>query len=79
MYGDRGLSTEVRYLGGTPWRSGLPTKGSVILDVVEGPIGNPTHVWDYKFGSAKLTPARVAEVRREAGLGQLVPVDEVRP
>jgi hypothetical protein len=44
MFGDRGLSTEVRYIGGQPWLSGS-TKGSIRLDVVEGRLSNPTQVW----------------------------------
>ena len=35
MFGDRGLSTEVRYINGRPWVSGDGLRGSVRLDVVE--------------------------------------------
>jgi hypothetical protein len=79
MFGSRGLSTEVRYLNGAEWQSGMPLKGSIRLDVVEGPLNNPTLVWDYKFGNALLTPARVSQIRTGAGLGPAVPVDAVRP
>jgi hypothetical protein len=80
IFGDRGLSTEVRYINGAPWQQGIdPLKGSIRLDVVEGPLNNPTRVWDYKFGGAQLTPARVNQIRTGAGLGPNVPVDAVRP
>ncbi len=79
MFGDRGLSTEVRYLNGNLWRPGNPLTGSVRLDVVEGPLNNPRWVWDYKFGDSQLTPARISQIRAGAGLGSNVPVDEVRP
>ena len=47
MFGNRGLHPEVRYIDGAPWRQGVdPLKGSVRLDVVEGPLNNPTWVWD---------------------------------
>jgi hypothetical protein len=46
MYGSRGLSTEVRYANGVPWREGVPLRGTVRLDVVEGPLNNPTAIFD---------------------------------
>ena len=79
MFGDRGLSTEVRYLNGVEWQPGMPLRGSIHLDVVEGSLNNPTWVWDYKFGGAQLTPARINQIRTGAGLGPNVPVDAVRP
>jgi hypothetical protein len=79
MFGSRGLSTEVRYLNGVEWQPGMPLRGSIRLDVVEGPLNNPTWVWDYKFGGAQLTPARINQIRTGAGLGPIVPVDAVRP
>ncbi len=59
MYGNRGLSTEVRYANGVPWQAGDPLKGTIRLDVVEGPLTNPSAVFDYKFGNAVLTPTRI--------------------
>ena len=79
MYGDRGLSTEVRYLNGRVWQPGMPTKGSILLDVVEGPVTAPTQVFDYKFGGATLKPPRIVQIRAGAGLGPGVPVIEVKP
>lgn len=79
MFGDQGLSTEVRYLNGVEWQPGMPLRGSTRLDVVEGPLNSPTWVWDYKFGGAQLTPARINQIRTGAGLGPNVPVDAVRP
>jgi hypothetical protein len=79
LHGDRGLSTEVRYHGGVEWGSGMPLKNSVILDVVEGPLNASTHIFDYKFGIAGLSPSRVSRIRCTAGLGPAVPITEVRP
>ena len=41
MFGSRGLSTEVPYVNGNPWRQGNPLTGSIRLDVVEGPLNKP--------------------------------------
>lgn len=80
MFGDRGLTAEARFINGAPWQRGVdPLSGSIRLDVVEGPLTNPTWVWDYKFGGAQLTPARINQIRMGAGLGPNVPVVEVRP
>jgi hypothetical protein len=79
MYGQRGLSTEVRYFEGAPLLRGRTPKGSIRLDVVEyGPDGLPTAVYDYKFGAARLSPSRINEIRTGAGLSPDVPVIEVR-
>jgi hypothetical protein len=79
MFGDRGLSTEVRYLNGQVWQPGMPLKGTVRLDVVEGPLTSPTAVFDYKFGGATLSPTRISRIRAGAGLGSNIPVLEVNP
>jgi RHS repeat-associated protein len=79
IYGDRGLTTEVRYIHGTEWKRGMPTKRSVILDVVEGPLHAPTHVFDYKFGRSGLSTYRINQIRCTAGFGPAVPITEVRP
>jgi len=78
MFGQRGLSPEVRYLAGRPWRRGQPLLGSVRLDVVENPL-DPTRVWDYKFGTSHLTPGRIDQIRSGAGLGATIPITEVKP
>jgi hypothetical protein len=80
IYGMRGLTTEVRYVNQQVWRpqSGMPTRDSVILDVVDGPLGNPTAIYDYKFGAAGLTPARIGQIRTVTGF-QNTPVIQVRP
>ena len=80
IYGDRGLSTEVRYVQQQVWQpgTGMPTRGSVILDVVDGPVGNPTAIYDYKFGAAGLTPGRIGEIRTVTGF-QNTPIIQVRP
>lgn len=79
MYGDLGLSTEVRYTNGRLWQPGDPLKGSVRLDVVEGPPSNPTAVYDYKFGAAQLSPTRVAQIQRVAGINSNIPITGVKP
>jgi RHS repeat-associated protein len=81
MFGDRGLSTEIRYINQSLWRAGsaMPTKGSVILDAVEGNLTNPTAIYDYKFGVAGLSPVRINQIRQVGGFGNTVPVIEVRP
>jgi hypothetical protein len=56
-----------------------PLRGSIRLDVIEGPLDNPTQVWDYKFGGARLTPTRVNQIRTGAGLQPNAPVTEVKP
>ncbi|MGI6123712.1 MAG: hypothetical protein ACOYIG_05885 [Acetivibrionales bacterium] len=78
MYGYRGLEPEVRYLNGRLWRPGNGLTGTIRLDVVENPL-SPTAVWDYKFGDALLTPARVNQIRTGAGLGPNIPITEVKP
>ena len=79
IFGDRGLSTEVRYLNGTVWRPGMPLKGTVRLDVVEGPLASPSAVFDYKFGAAQLTPTRIGQIRAGARLGPNYRITEVHP
>ncbi|MCD4825803.1 MAG: hypothetical protein K8S55_14515, partial [Phycisphaerae bacterium] len=78
MFGDRGLTPEVRYLNGRPWQRGDSLNGSIRLDVVEGPLNNPTAVWDYKFGKSSFGPTRINQIRNGAGLGPMVPVEPVR-
>ncbi|AQT68252.1 Cell wall-associated polypeptide CWBP200 [Anaerohalosphaera lusitana] len=78
MFGDRGLRSEVRYLDGARWRPNQPLKGSIRVDVVEN-MFDPTGIWDYKFGGAKLTPGRIQRIRGGTGVGPEVPVIEVRP
>ncbi|HEU5001150.1 MAG TPA: RHS repeat-associated core domain-containing protein [Actinomycetota bacterium] len=76
--GDSNLTSEVSYLRGkvVPWG----TPGSVRLDVVEGDVLRPTEIYDLKTGSAKLTAARVAQVRANLpSLSQSVPITEIRP
>lgn len=68
-FGDLGLSTEVRYVNQQPWRPGQPVSGSIRLDVVEGPLANPTAIYDYKFGNSTLTPRRELQIRAQIGIG----------
>ena len=78
MFGDRGLSTEVRYVNNAPWREGDPLLGSIRLDVIEGPRINPTQVWDYKFGNATLSQSRIQQIRTGTNSPNL-PVWEIKP
>jgi RHS repeat-associated protein len=75
-FGDRQLSMEVPYLNGQAGQTG---KGSIRLDVVEGPVDNPTAIWDYKFGGAELTPERVQQIRQVGQFGPNVPINAVHP
>ncbi len=75
-YGDRGLSTEVPYLNGQAGRTG---RGSIRLDVVEGPLDNPTAIYDYKFGSATLTIQRIQQIRQVGQFGSSVPIIGIYP
>jgi len=71
------LSTEVSYLNGRVVPYG--TRGSVRLDVVEGPLNAPTAIFDFKTGSATLSPARINQIRSHLpGGGGNVPVLEIR-
>ena len=76
LYGDRGLSTEIPYLNG---QAGVGGRGSIRLDVVEGPFDNPTAIFDYKFGGATLTPDRIQQIRRVGQFGPNVPISPVHP
>jgi len=73
--GDANLLTEQSYLNGVPVRYGTP--GSVRLDVVEGPLANPTAGYDLKTGGASLTPSRVQQI--QSHLPSAAPIYEVRP
>ena len=72
--GTRGLTAEARYVGGEPWETGMTTTGSIRLDVAEGPLRNPTHVWDYKFGQATLSPSRITQIQNGIPNGANVPI-----
>lgn len=75
--GNPNLSTEVSYLKGQVVPYG--TRGSVRLDVVEGPLTSPTAIYDFKTGGAALGPGRIALIRSNLpGGGNGVPVLEVR-
>jgi RHS repeat-associated protein len=74
------LSTEQSYLNGEPVTRGTP--GSVRVDVVEGPVDNPTAVYDLKTGNATLSPARVQQIQShlpQAANGTKIPVREIKP
>ncbi|KQN71156.1 LysM peptidoglycan-binding domain-containing protein [Sphingomonas sp. Leaf62] len=79
MFGDRGLTAEARYVGGSPWMSGMSTSGSIRLDVVEGPLARPTGVWDYKFGNATLSRGRITQIQNGIPNGANVPILMVKP
>jgi hypothetical protein len=75
--GKNDVHTEVSYLNGQVVPYG--TKGSVRLDVVNGPVNAPTAVYDLKTGSAILTPARVQQIQSHLPGGGAIPVTEIRP
>lgn len=78
IFGDvgDGLSTEVAYLDGYVEKYG--TNGSVRLDVVEGDKLNPIAVYDFKFGSAKLSVSRTNRIRKIAGLTISIPIIQIK-
>jgi RHS repeat-associated protein len=55
------LNVERSYLNGLVARRG--TRGSIRLDVVEGPLNNPIAVYDLKTGSATLSPSRIQQIQ----------------
>ena len=79
MFGDRGLTAEARYMNGQPWQVGDPLAGSIRLDVVKGPLAQPSFVWDYKFGGATLSPSRITTIQNGIPNGANVPVLQVKP
>ena len=70
IYGSRGLTAEVQYLGGRRIASGLRQSGAVVLDVVEGPLSSPTAIYDYKFGVNSWGPSRINQIRSVTGFTQ---------
>jgi hypothetical protein len=74
--GNLDLATEQSYLNGSLVPRGTP--GSVRLDVVQGPLDNPTAVFDLKTGSATLTPARIQQIQSHLP-DNSVPVFQIKP
>jgi RHS repeat-associated protein len=75
--GNSNLSTEVSYKNGAEVARG--TKGSIRVDVVEGPKSAPRAVHDLKTGNARLTPARTQQIQKHVPGGSKVPVKEIKP
>ncbi len=71
------LRSEISYLNGEFALYG--TRGSVRVDVVEGPVNAPTTVFDLKTGSATLTPSRVLQIQSHIPGGTNVPVMQIDP
>jgi hypothetical protein len=75
--GSSNLATEVTYYNGQLKRYGYP--GSIRADVVEGPLENPTAIYDLKTGGARLTQQRMNQMRRQLpGGGGGIPIIEIR-
>jgi sulfite reductase beta subunit-like hemoprotein len=72
MYGDRGLQTEVSYLGRT--RVPYGTKGSIRIDVLDTTTNT---AYDYKFGRTGLTQREIQNIQTHGPRG--ISVEEVRP
>jgi hypothetical protein len=77
-WGNPNLHTEQVYLNGAPVVNNRNVAGSVRLDVVEGDIWSPTAIYDFKFGSAKLTPARIQQIVNHLPKSN-VPVTQIKP
>ncbi len=77
------LTTEVIYRNGRVFNRNV--RGSVRLDVVEGPLNAPTAIYDLKTGAVGLSAARIQQIRNHLPNGgrlpngQPIPVIEVRP
>lgn len=73
--GNPNLRTEVSYLNGSEVQYG--TRGSIRFDVLEyNSSGIPIHAYDFKTGSAILTPARVLRMQTASGLA--IPIDMIK-
>jgi hypothetical protein len=75
--GNPSLATEQSYLN----RQWVPrgTPGSVCLDGVEGAVIRPSAIYDLKTGAARLTPARIRQIRRHLPPGcENIPIIVIR-
>ena len=75
-WGDSDFFTEQSYLNGKHVDYGTP--GSIRVDVGEGPVDDPSVVYDLKTGSAELTLQRVQQIQSHLPGGSSVPVIEIR-
>ncbi len=73
---NKSIQTEVSCLNGALVRHGTP--GSIRIDVVYGNLNNPSAFFDLKTGSARLTNARILELRAKAPIGNY-PIIEIKP
>jgi hypothetical protein len=71
------LHTEESYLNGKHVPYGKP--GSIRADVIEGSKTQPSAVYDLKTGNAKLTDARIKELRKQLPYGDTINVHETKP
>ena len=77
-----GLTVEQSYRGGRHLGQSVNVRGSVRLDVVEGPPASPTAIFDFKFTlnpNPTLSPRRIAGIRAGAGLAPSVPITTIHP
>ena len=75
----KSLTSEVPYLNGKALRPKTRPGGSVVADVVEGPLERPIAIYDLKTGTGKLTPGRIAEIREHLPKGsENIPIVEIR-
>jgi len=69
--------TEVSYKAGFDVPYG--TKGSIRVDVVEGPLARPVAIYDLKTAGSKLTAGRIRQIRSHLPDGyQDIPITEIR-
>ena len=71
--------SDAYFVNGAAWQTGDPVAGSIRLDVIEGPLTNPTHVWDYEFGNATLSQSRITQIQNGIPNGANIPVLEIKP
>ena len=75
--GREDIISEVSYKGGEYVKTG--TLGSKRVDVILGTPEKPIAIFDLKTGGARLTPERIAEIRRNLPQGyQNIPILEIR-
>jgi RHS repeat-associated protein len=74
--GRNDLHTEVSYRFGQLVPRG--TKGSVRVDVAQGPRNAPVSIFDYKTGSATLSARRIQQLRTHVPGGQNISIFELR-
>lgn len=78
----RGLSTEPSYYEGIYLGRSINPKGSIRLDLVEGPVHAPIAVYDFKFTATPnptLSLRRIRQIQSHTGLLPAIPIEVIHP